>query len=64
MGGPSVARGTTYGAVDGPARPSMAWSSRISCGGIIGGMTGLIRAITNIYKYRFEILNAVYLENA
>ena len=25
---------------------------------------GLIRAITNIEKYRFEILNAVYLENA
>ena len=25
---------------------------------------GLIRAITNIEKYRFKILNAVYLENA
>ena len=25
---------------------------------------GLIHAITNIEKYRFEILNAVYLENA
>ena len=25
---------------------------------------GLIHAIINIWKYRFEILNAVYLENA
>ena len=25
---------------------------------------GLIHAIINIYKYRFEILNAVYLDNA
>ena len=34
------------------------------CDRICQTLRGLIRAITNIEKCRFEILNAVYLENA